>query len=385
MAAPRIVHVPIPLSTAGSSVTTVVRHLATADQRTGGRPAVILSRERDVRVDDADNEYVSYSTFCPREWFTRRELALDHVMGALGRGRPYTARMFRPAVERLCDLAADAVVVHEGHYATGSIREWRRLWAGPLVLYVHTPISRAYRTRELRRLLESASHLVFVSNTLRERTMDRVPRLHTPTSVIHNALDHATFHSRDRTEPSGVLRVTYAGQVAEHKGVMEFLQACARVTTPLLIRVVGSSSHQAGLGLSDYEIELRVFSQAHSLPVEFVPYVGRHELAGMLRQTDVVCVPSLWQEPFGMIALEAMGSGTAVIASAIGGLPEACDGAATLIDPKDVRQFAQAIQALADPLVLAEAQARSIARAQRANWESAFASLRQVVACPVPA
>ena len=80
-----------------------------------------------------------------------------------------------------------------------------------------------------------------------------------------------------------------------------------------------------------------------------------------------------------MIALEAMGCGAAVVASDIGGLPEACDGAATLIDPNDTDEFAQSIQALADPHALAEARARSIARSQRGSWDSAVATLREVI------
>ena len=55
-------------------------------------------------------------------------------------------------------------------------------------------------------------------------------------------------------------------------------------------------------------------------------HVVRAEVPELIRDHDVVCVLSRSQEPFSLVALEAMASGCAVIASNRGGLPEACGG-----------------------------------------------------------
>lgn len=53
----------------------------------------------------------------------------------------------------------------------------------------------------------------------------------------------------------------------------------------------------------------------------------------VLRTADVVVVPSRWAEPFALTALEGMAAGAAVVASDIGGIPEAVGTAGILVPP----------------------------------------------------
>jgi Glycosyltransferase len=55
-------------------------------------------------------------------------------------------------------------------------------------------------------------------------------------------------------------------------------------------------------------------------------------------------VPSFWQEPYGLVAAEAVALGRPVVAFAIGGLPEACGGKATLVPPGDIDALADALE-----------------------------------------
>ena len=54
-------------------------------------------------------------------------------------------------------------------------------------------------------------------------------------------------------------------------------------------------------------------------------------------------VPSFWQEPYGLVAAEAVALGKSVVAFAVGGLPEACHGKATLVPPGDVGALARVL------------------------------------------
>jgi glycosyltransferase involved in cell wall biosynthesis len=58
----------------------------------------------------------------------------------------------------------------------------------------------------------------------------------------------------------------------------------------------------------------------------------------------VVAVPSVWQEPYGLVAAEAVALGRRVVASDIGGLPEACGGKATLVPAGDAGALARALE-----------------------------------------
>jgi glycosyltransferase involved in cell wall biosynthesis len=63
-----------------------------------------------------------------------------------------------------------------------------------------------------------------------------------------------------------------------------------------------------------------------------------------MRRAACVVVPSFWQEPYGLVAAEAVALGRPVVAFAIGGLPEACQGKATLVPPGDIAALAKALE-----------------------------------------
>jgi spore coat protein SA len=90
----------------------------------------------------------------------------------------------------------------------------------------------------------------------------------------------------------------------------------------------------------------------------------------LYRACDVVVVPSIWAEPFGLVVLEAMASGTCVVASAVGGLPEVIDDRRTglLVKAGDPVALAQAInEVLAD-----DSLKRSLERAAAENLARKF-------------
>lgn len=64
-------------------------------------------------------------------------------------------------------------------------------------------------------------------------------------------------------------------------------------------------------------------------------YIRVADIRNIYRQTKVLLVPSQWEESFGRVIIEAMHNGIPVVASNIGGIPEACGGAAMLVDEYD--------------------------------------------------
>ena len=89
------------------------------------------------------------------------------------------------------------------------------------------------------------------------------------------------------------------------------------------------------------------------------------ELRALYSGALAVAVPSS-AEGYGLMAVEAMACGAPVIASDASALPEACDGAATLVPSFDVNAWALALRATADDASMRAAmRERSLARAAR--------------------
>ena len=55
-----------------------------------------------------------------------------------------------------------------------------------------------------------------------------------------------------------------------------------------------------------------------------------------LKTANIIVVPSLWEEPFGLTVLEAMAVGVPLIATKCGGIPEVCDNTAILVERKNL-------------------------------------------------
>lgn len=141
-------------------------------------------------------------------------------------------------------------------------------------------------------------------------------------------------------EPEEPPHVLFAGRLSPEKGIHDFLEATE--------------------GLE------RVIVGGGPVPVpEGVGPVAPAELAGYYRRAAVVCVPSR-REGYGMVAREAMASGRALVATAVGGLNDLVGPGVTLVPARDVAALRRALECLlADPKLCAWAGAEGRERAVR--------------------
>src|SRR5690606_32170040 len=115
--------------------------------------------------------------------------------------------------------------------------------------------------------------------------------------------------------------------------------------------------------------------------VRFGPPASREQLAQWYNAADLVAVPS-YNESFGLVAIEALASGTPVVAARVGGLPVAVGEAGVLVSGHDPGDWADALSAslarLADPGERQVWSARAAAHAERFSWERTVDRLVEV-------
>jgi len=100
-----------------------------------------------------------------------------------------------------------------------------------------------------------------------------------------------------------------------------------------------------------------------------------------LNEHRVLVVPSVWQEPFGVVALEAMACGCVPLVSRSGGLPDAAGAGGVTFELGDSADLAQGIdQLLADPVLLSRLRAASAAHLKRHTRERVAGDYLQVLA-----
>lgn len=111
----------------------------------------------------------------------------------------------------------------------------------------------------------------------------------------------------------------FVGRLVSDKGADVLIEALARLRKAAFnMRVT-----VAGNGPERERLERQVMDLGLQSSVEFVGHQDSRQLAGILNRHRILVVPSRWAEPFGIVALEAIACGCAVVGSAEGGLPEA--------------------------------------------------------------
>jgi glycosyltransferase involved in cell wall biosynthesis len=130
----------------------------------------------------------------------------------------------------------------------------------------------------------------------------------------------------------------FAGALGPHKGLDVLLEAWAGLDAAIPLVLVGIRREDTPPHFPD--------------GVTVVENVPNTEVIRAWANCTVAVVPSRWPEPFGRVALEAMGAGCPVVASAVGGLADLVVDGTTgiLVPPGDAAALRAAIQQLlADP------------------------------------
>ena len=187
------------------------------------------------------------------------------------------------------------------------------------------------------------------------------------------------FRARYGLPPERPL-IMCAARATREKGIHHLLRAFDR-----MMHLLGDSDPRPLLvymGIGHYMGELEAVRAGldHRDDVRMLGYV--EGAARFLGAAAVCAVPSVWQEAFGLAALEPMAHGVPVVASAVGGLPEVVDGeSGLLVPPGDEQALAEALKSLlTDPERRAEMGRRGRRRArENFSFEAEIEALYRVI------
>ncbi len=187
-------------------------------------------------------------------------------------------------------------------------------------------LNMARRLRIGRGLLERATGLpttlatpptgrwVFCSRSMRDHTLAKWPGIGNSVVLTPGVRSDFLSAATELDPPPWRWQLLYLGRVVEQKGVSTAIEALPRLPPEATVRIVGDGDPDYRTLLAQRAERLGVRDR-----VSFEPACSRGELERIYRAADAVLFPVVWDEPWGLVPLEAMALGRPVVATGRGG------------------------------------------------------------------
>ena len=214
-----------------------------------------------------------------------------------------------------------------------------------LYYYLHNDILNKY-TNKAELIYKAADKIITVSDYISSRVRTINPQ-DTKCIRVHNGSDINLFYpNRTATMNRNSLNLSYSdfilyfsGRIIPEKGVLELIKAVKKIIPKhenIKLLIVGSPFYGNVTNESKYIQELKHEADTIKEHIIFTGYIPYHKLPEYLWISDIAVVPSLWEEPFGNTVVEAMAAGLPLITTRSGGIPEICDGVATIVNRENI-------------------------------------------------
>jgi starch synthase len=308
---------------------------------------------------------------------------LRPLLGALSRDVSFVAE----------PVDADVVHCHTWYTHFGGILA-RLAYGIPLVITIHSlePL-RPWKREQLgggydvstwveRTAIEMADAVIAVSQETRADVLRLFEVDEARVTVIHNGIDTDEYQPQEPTDAldrfgidKSVPYVLFVGRITRQKGIVHLVRAIRHLDPGVGVVLCAGAPDTPEIA-AEMEAGVAAAKADHEDVVWIPEMVDKPTVRQLYSHAAVFCCPSVY-EPFGIINLEAMACETAVVASAVGGIPEVVvDGETGLLvpfeavggesfEPRDPEDFERNLAAAINELMADPARREAMGEAGR--------------------
>ncbi len=199
-------------------------------------------------------------------------------------------------------------------------------------------------------LINNCSAICFVSEYIKKQFLSEININPKNLNVIHNGIGEIYKAPKNK-----IKNIIFVGRLVKDKGVHLFLDAVKTLSTKYKswnFIVVGSPY------LGNIKTETK-FSKYISLlinqlgsNVKLTGYLPYSESQSIINKSEIMVIPSIWNEPFGLVVAEGMMHGCAIITSDNGGIPEVIKNKGIVLKDINANQIASSIELLINDYAL---------------------------------
>ena len=214
-------------------------------------------------------------------------------------------------------------------------------------IYLHIHHNALEKNKDRYNIYDRCKKIITVSDYITKVTQDSIYKNSEKIVTMKNCINTKMFYKYLYKSESNILRnkynigndeivILFSGRLIPQKGVKEliiaFTEICNQYKTRLVI--IGNS----GFGnqvTNEYDIELMQLAEKTNEKIIFTGFIHNTELPKYHAMSDIAVVPSIWNEPAGLVVVEAMASGLPLIVTNSGGIPEYTNEESSIIIDND--------------------------------------------------
>ena len=217
----------------------------------------------------------------------------------------------------------------------------------PMTLHFHNDPRTMLGSKTVKQrisIAQNAAAVYFVSEYIKDCFLDSIGRNFNNLFVIPNGIQRVI-----KDMPIKKKKILFIGRLVHDKGCHLFVNSIREIVKKNIdweFLIIGTPKAGEKKLNSAYAINLINDFNSFGKNTKYLGFVENYEVKKILEKTAILVVPSIWQEPFALTALEGMCSGAAVIASKVGGMREMLADTGLLIDDINETKLEKAINSL---------------------------------------
>ena len=198
--------------------------------------------------------------------------------------------------------------------------------------------------KEREKILEKCVAVFCVSEFIKKKFLEGINKNIQKVHVLYNGVERKL-----KKFPKKKKEILFVGRLVHEKGVhlyVDAIKATAMKYPNWSFGLIGSSRLGDNINKNDYSKKIIKKMKSIGSQAQFHGFKNQEFVEEKMKSASIIVIPSLWAEPFGLVAAEAMSSGACIIASKVGGIPEIIKDKGILIDNINLEKLTSKIENL---------------------------------------
>lgn len=231
-------------------------------------------------------------------------------------------------INKLKNLDANAIIIENEFIYANIIR--KKIKDVPLILHLHNDYINLFNTNK--NPTKNLNQIITVSDYIKDRVKDVDQKISIKT--VYNGINLRQFiptesKNQEIRQKYNIkeedIVILYAGRIIQEKGVLELVSAVTEIKNERVKLLICGGASFKGSRDTSYVKKVKHKSKGYEDRIIFTGFVNYSELPELYQCADIGCVPSIWEESFGLVVIEQMACGLPIIVSDSGAIPEIVD------------------------------------------------------------